>query len=76
MLPLIWPGNFAGFKQHDFSKFGMRRVLTSIPARTTNIFITYNGEFDPGSGRTLAACLTHASQGEHFLREIIKLANG
>ena len=24
----------------------------------------YNGEFDPGSGRTLAACLTHASQGE------------
>ena len=21
----------------------------------------YNGEFDPGSGRTLAACLTHAS---------------
>ena len=25
----------------------------------TNIFI---GEFDPGSGRTLAACLTHASR--------------
>lgn len=24
----------------------------------------YNGEFDPGSGRTLAACLTHASQRE------------
>ena len=23
----------------------------------------YYGEFDPGSGRTLAACLTHASQG-------------
>ena len=23
----------------------------------------YNGEFDPGSGRTLAACLTHASHG-------------
>jgi hypothetical protein len=22
-----------------------------------------NGEFDPGSGRTLAACLTHASRG-------------
>ena len=22
----------------------------------------YNGEFDPGSGRTLAACLTHASR--------------
>ncbi len=25
-----------------------------------------NGEFDPGSGRTLAACLTHVSQGESF----------
>ena len=37
---------------------------------------TYNGEFDPGSGRTLAACLTHASQGENFFRETIKLANG
>ena len=23
---------------------------------------TFNGEFDPGSGRTLAACLTHASR--------------
>ena len=24
--------------------------------------IDINGEFDPGSGRTLAACLTHASR--------------
>jgi hypothetical protein len=24
------------------------------------------GEFDPGSGRTLAACLTHASRTENF----------
>ena len=24
----------------------------------------FNGEFDPGSGRTLAACLTHASRAE------------
>ena len=24
--------------------------------------IDLNGEFDPGSGRTLAACLTHASR--------------
>ncbi|MEY4020738.1 MAG: hypothetical protein RL484_890, partial [Actinomycetota bacterium] len=23
---------------------------------------TFYGEFDPGSGRTLAACLTHASR--------------
>lgn len=24
--------------------------------------LNINGEFDPGSGRTLAACLTHASR--------------
>jgi len=26
------------------------------------VSIFFNGEFDPGSGRTLAACLTHASR--------------
>ena len=36
----------------------------------------YNGEFDPGSGQTLAACLTHASQGENLIRQMSKLANG
>lgn len=28
----------------------------------------FHGEFDPGSGRTLAACLTHASRTERPLR--------
>jgi hypothetical protein len=28
----------------------------------------FYGEFDPGSGRTLAACLTHASRTMKFLR--------
>ena len=28
----------------------------------------YDGEFDPGSGRTLAACLTHASRTELLFR--------
>jgi hypothetical protein len=32
-----------------------------------------NGEFDPGSGRTLAACLTHASQLEVAISSV---ANG
>ena len=27
-------------------------------------FQVFVGEFDPGSGRTLAACLTHASRAE------------
>ena len=33
--------------------------------------ILYFGEFDPGSGRTLAACLTHASRTENFLRNVL-----
>jgi hypothetical protein len=32
------------------------------------VSIDINGEFDPGSGRTLAACLTHASRAERPLR--------
>ena len=31
----------------------------------------FYGEFDPGSGRTLAACLTHASRAMKFIREWI-----
>jgi hypothetical protein len=30
--------------------------------------VVFNGEFDPGSGRTLAACLTHASRAERPFR--------
>ena len=33
--------------------------LNERAIQATSIFI---GEFDPGSGRTLAACLTHASR--------------
>jgi hypothetical protein len=33
------------------------------------LFLDFNGEFDPGSGRTLAACLTHASRAVRLLRE-------
>ena len=31
-----------------------------------------NGEFDPGSGRTLAACLTHASRTEIIIKLALK----
>ena len=34
------------------------------------------GEFDPGSGRTLAACLTHASRTRPLLRLGVLVANG
>ena len=34
------------------------------------------GEFDPGSGRTLAACLTHASRTGTFISVKVRVANG
>src|SRR5215467_1455995 len=34
-----------------------------VVQRGLNELINSCGEFDPGSGRTLAACLTHASHG-------------
>ena len=33
-----------------------------MPARNELFNFFYYGEFDPGSGRTLAACLIHASR--------------
>ena len=56
----------------------MRGPILTLRVKVDDKYIklTYNGEFDPGSGRTLAACLTHASQGERFLRKTIKLADG
>ena len=54
----------------------MRDLSVNLRIKTIEQNQTYNGEFDPGSGRTLAACLTHASQGERFLRKTIKLADG
>ena len=38
---------------------GVRLETISGPARDLRI---YHGEFDPGSERTLAACLKHASR--------------
>ena len=37
---------------------------------------SFHGEFDPGSGRTLAACLTHASRTELFISVDSLVANG
>ena len=36
----------------------------------------FHGEFDPGSGRTLAACLTHASGATNQASAWGKAANG
>ena len=39
------------------------------------VLIQFIGEFDPGSGRTLAACLTHASRTDWFFSEM-KVSGG
>jgi hypothetical protein len=41
----------------DLSRFRPKRYLEPI-----KVLHKFYGEFDPGSGRTLAACLTHASR--------------
>jgi hypothetical protein len=40
------------------------RWLSALDVPVTSVVRLLNiyGEFDPGSGRTLAACLTHASR--------------
>ena len=38
--------------------------------------LNINGEFDPGSGRTLAACLTHASRTDQESLLFWLVANG
>ena len=55
-----------------------RAVFQSNKTLRANSNFSYiNGEFDPGSGRTLAACLTHASRTE-FKRKLanLKLSGG
>jgi hypothetical protein len=45
-------------------------VIDDGPACLVLVMIVssfFNGEFDPGSGRTLAACLTHASRTDHMI---------
>lgn len=48
-----------GYKTHDHLFVGGGVVSPFDFGWDTDFF---NGEFDPGSGRTLAACLTHASR--------------
>jgi len=57
------------FKKQKFSKSKFQKI--SILLKQIKLLFTifrkrvlknFNGEFDPGSGRTLAVCLTHASR--------------
>jgi hypothetical protein len=52
-------GSF-GEKHRSVQKYvRMRRAETDAEIRSS---LNFFGEFDPGSGRTLAACLIHASR--------------
>ena len=46
----------------DSSDTSAAGVAALIPGGPLWLVIVIDGEFDPGSGRTLAACLTHASR--------------
>ena len=63
--------NWYAYGDEQWQELTSTRVLLNKQTNNPN-----NGEFDPGSGLTLAACLTHASQGERSLRGAIKLADG
>ena len=50
-----------------FSVMNNRVFLVSFLALMEwTVMVCFFGEFDPGSGRTLAACLTHASRTERL----------
>ena len=53
----------SGLRREINLKFCDPCSVLSRPARESHQVSSIIGEFDPGSGRTLAACLTHASQG-------------
>ena len=70
---------FGRSEQSAIPNFGVRDLITDqlrqikrivrlldgdTPATIEQSILLYNGEFDPGSGRTLAACLIHASRAE------------
>jgi hypothetical protein len=53
-----WPLWGLVFVRFDSLRFG------ASPGFVGGVLCGLDGEFDPGSGRTLAACLTHASRAE------------
>src|SRR5215211_6863237 len=52
------------------------RLVPTVRLRSPTGTSVFHGEFDPGSGRTLAACLTHASGATNLASARGKAANG
>jgi hypothetical protein len=59
MVPLVKEGLLV-FAGSASSLLGLFHCVDEWPFGHDSV--VFNGEFDPGSGRTLAACLTHASR--------------
>ena len=58
-----------GFIRRPFGLSSFHLLISGSRLRVGSaVYMAFNGEFDPGSGRTLAACLTHASRTERPLR--------
>jgi hypothetical protein len=58
------------------AKIGSSPMLSPAPARELGVAQDLDGEFDPGSGRTLAARLTHASRARTRTSVLGRAANG
>lgn len=61
------PGQPSGWSGHEAIPFGLKIVSRQSTVKINSLtllvlVVIFYGEFDPGSGRTLAACLTHASR--------------
>ena len=70
LVDLYWLWQ-APFRQWGVSVWSVQLVLSGavscvgfLAASVVGLLIDIYGEFDSGSGRTLAACLTHASRTE------------
>ena len=60
MIIALKDNNFVSEEMRELDFLG-KYILSHL-----EIDITNTREFDPGSGRTLAACLTHASRAGNF----------
>jgi hypothetical protein len=55
-------GHVSGQVGFDVPVMPVTKYVYVVARQAWQLFVsTFHGEFDPGSGRTLAACLTHAS---------------
>ena len=69
---------------NDHKKHPRQALLMTLASKSRiskepklfKIFDIFYGEFDPGSGRTLAACLTHASRTEYKMKLAIFILSG